>query len=238
MTIEQPIEQQSTDYHPIIIRSFVDMQDYLTTWQAMQVFTQNRTIDTPDEIWLLQHSAVYTQGQAGRDEHVLKTTSIPIIQSDRGGQVTYHGPGQLVAYILFDLQRHKLGIRSLVRQLELCIIQLLQYYGIESTNKTDAPGVYVQQQKIASIGLRVKRGCTYHGIAINVNMDLTPFSWINPCGFQGLEMTQLADFIPTISVQEVELKLIEILRKQFCSDSFGSDTKRLDNVQTPINNNE
>lgn len=203
----------------MVIRSLVNLQDYLTTWQAMQTFTQNRTTDTPDEIWILEHKAVYTQGQAGRDEHILQTTPIPIIHTDRGGQVTYHGPGQLIAYVMFDLQRRKLGIRSLVRQLEVCIIQLLQYYGIDSASKSDAPGVYIQQQKIASIGLRVKRGCTYHGIALNVNMDLTPFSLINPCGFQGLEMTQLATYIPTISVQEVAVKLTEILRKQFCTIS-------------------
>lgn len=201
----------------MMIHRLNGLQDYLSTWKTMQTFTQNRTKDTPDEIWLLQHKEVYTQGQAGRDEHMLQSSTIPIVHTDRGGQITYHGPGQLIVYVMLDLHRRKIGIRSLVRQLEICIIELLQYYGIESTHKIEAPGVYVQQQKIASIGLRVKRGCTYHGIALNVNMDLAPFSLINPCGFQGLEMTQIAAYIPTITIQEVELELIAILRRQFCA---------------------
>lgn len=184
------------------------IQPYQDVWEQMKQFTMARTEHTEDELWLLEHPPVYTQGQAGKAEHVLNPHTIPIVQSDRGGQVTYHGPGQLVAYVLMDLRRRNLGIRTLVTRLENILISVLSKYQITGHNKCDAPGVYVNQKKIASIGLRVKNGCTYHGIALNVNMDLTPFLGINPCGFARLEMTQLSHFSPLIQVNEVMQHLI------------------------------
>lgn len=172
--------------------------DYQTTWQAMQAFTNGRDADTPDELWLLEHPPVFTQGQAGKPEHVLRRGDIPIVAIDRGGQVTYHGPGQLVCYLLFDLARKKLGVRELVRRLEQSIIELLGEFDIAAYGKVDAPGVYVRREdgeaKIASIGLRIRHGRCFHGLALNVDMDLQPFSWINPCGYAGLAVTQLSDF--------------------------------------------
>ncbi len=172
--------------------------EYQPTWHAMQSFTAARDETTPDELWLLEHPPVYTQGQAGKPEHVLDPGDIPIVQIDRGGQVTYHGPGQLVAYLLFDLKRHQLGVRDLVRKMEQSVIDLLADYGIESYGKVDAPGVYVQREgmeaKIAALGLRIRNGRSYHGLSLNVNMNLEPFSRINPCGYANLQVTQLADF--------------------------------------------
>ena len=174
------------------------LAEYVPTWQAMQDFTAARNVATPDELWLLEHPPVYTQGQAGKPEHVLNPGAIPIVQIDRGGQVTYHGPGQLVAYLLLDLKRRKLGVRDLVRRMEQSVIDLLADYGIESYGKVDAPGVYVLRDgveaKIAALGLRIRNGYSYHGLSLNVNMDLEPFSRINPCGYAGLSVTQLADF--------------------------------------------
>ena len=178
----------------------------------MKCFTTQRLPDTPDEIWLLEHFPVYTQGQAGKAEHILNPNTIPIVQTDRGGQVTYHGPGQLIAYFLVNIQKRNIGIRTFVCQLEQALITLLKQFGIEGLTRCGAPGVYVDEKKIASIGLRVKNGCTYHGIALNVSMDLRPFHGINPCGYAQLEMTQMANFIPEISVERVkkqfELELI------------------------------
>lgn len=188
---------------------------YLPVWEAMKEFTAKRNKETPDECWFLEHASVYTQGIAGKAEHVLNNSEIPIVQSDRGGQVTYHGPGQLVVYVLFDLHRLALGIRNLVTRLEQILIQLLAEYGIEATNRCKAPGVYVGEKKIASLGLRVKNGCTYHGIALNVNMDLSPFNGINPCGFTNLEMTQLSHFVPNITLEEVQKTLKKILIEVF-----------------------
>lgn len=185
------------------------IQEYLPVWKDMKQFTATRNSTTPDEIWCLEHYPVYTQGQAGKPEHILNTTTIPIIQSDRGGQVTYHGTGQLIVYTLLDIQRQKLGVRTLVSQLEAILISLLKDYRIEANIQCGAPGVYVQHKKIASIGLRVKNGCTYHGIALNVAMDLTPFLNINPCGYQKLEMTQIVDFVPEISMDEVTMQFIQ-----------------------------
>lgn len=175
--------------------------DYLPTFEAMQTFTTGRDSSTPDELWLLEHPPVFTQGLAGKPEHILQTSDIPIVQIDRGGQVTYHGPGQLVAYLLLDLRRHKLGVRDLVRMLENSVIEVLAEDGITAYGKVDAPGVYVQlknelgeyEAKIASLGLRIKNGCCYHGLALNVSMDLAPFSLINPCGYQGLQVTRMVD---------------------------------------------
>ncbi|WP_156812484.1 lipoyl(octanoyl) transferase LipB [Legionella tunisiensis] len=176
------------------------LQPYLTVWDKMKSFTSMRNESTIDELWLLEHLAVYTQGQAGKAEHILNPNDIPIVQSDRGGQVTYHGPGQLVAYVLMDIRRRHLGIRTLVSQLEQVLINLLANYHIAGTIRCGAPGVYVEDKKIASIGLRVKNGCTYHGISLNVAMDLAPFQNINPCGFAKLKMAQISDYVPEVSV--------------------------------------
>ncbi len=178
-------------------------QPYQAVWDAMKHFTAHRDPSTADELWLLEHEPVYTQGQAGKAEHIRMPSSIPLVQSDRGGQVTYHGPGQLIAYILMDLRRSSLTIGSLVRQLEQVIIQILGDFSVSAHTQSGAPGVYVDNKKIASIGLRVKQGCTYHGIAFNVAMDLQPFANINPCGNPQLLMTQLCDFVPEITVLDV-----------------------------------
>ncbi|MBB5193044.1 lipoyl(octanoyl) transferase [Silvimonas terrae] len=174
------------------------LQAYEPTWHAMQDFTDARTADTQDELWLLEHPPVYTLGQAGKPEHILQQTDIPIVKIDRGGQVTYHGPGQLIAYTLLDLRRNKLGVRELVRKLEQSVINLLADFDIEAYGKIDAPGVYVQDElgeaKIAALGLRIRNGCAFHGLSFNVGMDLTPFGWINPCGYAGLRVAQLNDY--------------------------------------------
>ena len=171
--------------------------DYAGTWRAMQDFTAARTESTRDEIWLTEHPPIYTLGLAGRREHLLRDTGIPTLQVDRGGQVTYHGPGQLVAYTLVDLRRQRYGIRDMVRRLETAVVEWLDSLGIAAYGKASAPGVYVRRDgveaKIAALGLKVRRGCTYHGVAVNVAMDLTPFADIDPCGFPGLAVTQLAD---------------------------------------------
>lgn len=176
----------------VMIR-WLGRKDYLTSWEAMRQFTDQRTDQTLDEIWLLEHDPVFTQGQNGKAEHVLNPGDIPVIQTDRGGQVTYHGPGQLMVYCLIDIKRKKLTIRQLVSSLEQTIIHFLAHYQISAYAKPDAPGVYIDKSKICSIGLRVRRGCSYHGIAFNVDMDLSPFARINPCGFAKLAMTQLKD---------------------------------------------
>lgn len=166
---------------------------YQTTWDAMRAFTDQRTAETPDEVWMLEHHPVFTQGQAGKAEHVLNPGEIPVVQADRGGQVTYHGPGQLVAYLLVDLERRHWGVRNLVDAIEQALIALLAAYGIRAEARPDAPGVYVAGAKIASLGLRVRRGCSYHGLALNLDMDLEPFSRINPCGLVGQPMTRMKD---------------------------------------------
>ncbi len=168
------------------------MREYVRVWRAMRDFTDQRVADTPDELWLLEHPAVFTLGQAGRTEHILDPGDIPVIKVDRGGQVTFHGPGQVVAYLLLDLRASGLGIKRLVHLLEQAVVALLAGYGILSNSRPDAPGVYVEGAKIASLGLRVRRGCSFHGLALNVDMDLEPFSRINPCGYPGLAVTQIA----------------------------------------------
>jgi len=191
------------------------LQNYTDVWQNMRDFTIDRDENSEDELWLLEHYPVYTQGQAGKAEHILNPTSIPVVQSDRGGQVTYHGPGQLVAYILMDINRRNLGVRTLVTQLEHILIKVLQTYDINANIVCGAPGVYVDTKKIASIGLRVKNGRTYHGIALNVAMDLKPFLGINPCGFAKMEMTQIGDFQPTIKLEQVQHQFIQDFLNQF-----------------------
>ncbi len=186
---------------PDLIVKQLGQVDYLPTFEAMQAFTSQRGASTPDELWLLEHPPVFTQGLAGKPEHILSQSAIPIVQIDRGGQVTYHGPGQLIAYLLLDLRRHKLGVRDLVRLLENSVIAVLADEGITAYGKVDAPGVYVMlhregfdfEAKIASLGLRIKNGCCYHGLALNVSMDLAPFQQINPCGYQGLQVTRMLD---------------------------------------------
>lgn len=179
------------------------LQPYLPVWRAMQRFTDERGPDAPDEIWLLEHEPVFTQGQAGKPEHLLLPGDIPVVQVDRGGQVTYHGPGQLVAYLLLDVRRSGLGVRELVSCMEQVLIELLAGHGIEAHARPDAPGVYVGAAKIASLGLRIRRGCSFHGLALNVDMDLEPFRRINPCGHAGLAMTQLRDLAGPVDFAEV-----------------------------------
>ncbi len=205
----------------IVVRS-LGLEPYAKTWEAMKRFTHERDENTPDEVWFLQHEPVYTQGQAGKPEHILNAQNIPIIQSDRGGQVTYHGPGQLVVYVLMDLKRRKLGVRTLVCLLEKMLIKILLDLGISAATKTGAPGVYVNHQKIASIGLRVRKGCTYHGIAFNINMDLTPFLGINPCGFEALAMTQLHDHTPHISLQQIEAMFKNYFVDHFEQEAYAT----------------
>lgn len=165
-------------------------QDYESVWHAMQQYTDTRNGASPDELWIVEHPPVFTQGQAGKSEHILNAGDIPVIQVDRGGQVTYHGPGQLVVYPLLDIKRSKLGVRQLVTHIEQSIIDMLAKYDIQAYAKADAPGVYVNERKIASLGLRIRKGCSFHGLALNVDMDLAPFRRINPCGYAGLEMVQ------------------------------------------------
>jgi len=176
----------------LTVRDF-GLVDYASTWRQMQNFTDTRTALTPDELWLLQHPPVFTLGRNGKSEHLRDTGDIPVLQVDRGGQVTYHGPGQLVAYPLLDLKRRRLGIQSLVRLLEQSVIDLLADYAIHGGRRDKAPGVYVDDRKIAALGLRVRRGSCYHGLSLNVNVDLAPFARINPCGYPGLEVTRLSD---------------------------------------------
>ena len=189
--------------------------DYATTWRAMQEFTAARTPATPDEIWLTEHPPIYTLGLAGRREHLLRDNGIPTLKVDRGGQITYHGPGQLVAYLLFDLKRRGTGIRALVRAIEASVVEWLDSMGISAYGKPSAPGVYVRvagmEAKIAALGLKVRNGCTYHGLALNVAMNLAPFADIDPCGYKGLAVTQLADLGVVRTVDEAGRELAPLL---------------------------
>ncbi len=189
------------------------LADYETVWHAMQDFTDQRDESTVDELWLVQHPPVFTQGQAGKAEHVLAPGDIPIIQIDRGGQVTYHGPGQIVAYPLVDIRRMSVGVREFVRCIEQSIIQVLKQYGVEGERRKGAPGVYVNGEKIASVGLRVRKGRSFHGLAFNIDMDLEPFQRINPCGYEGLVVTHLQAFSPVV-FSEAEDRLVESIASQ------------------------
>ncbi|MGV8862128.1 MAG: lipoyl(octanoyl) transferase LipB [Pseudomonas sp.] len=180
---------------------------YEPAWHAMQRFTDERARDVGDEVWLVQHPPVFTQGQSGKAEHLLLPGDIPVVQVDRGGQVTYHGPGQLVAYLMLDVRRLGFGVRELVTRIERSLIALLASYGVTAVAKADAPGVYVDGAKIASLGLRIRNGCSFHGLALNVDMDLEPFRRINPCGYAGLAMTQLRDHAGPIEFAEVSARL-------------------------------
>jgi lipoyl(octanoyl) transferase len=184
--------------------------DYEPVWRAMQSFTDSRDEQATDELWLVQHPPVFTQGQAGKAEHVLAPGNIPVIQVDRGGQVTYHGPGQIVAYPLVDIRRKGIGVKEFVHRIEEAIIDVLSDYGVMGARIEGAPGIYVDGAKIASLGLRVRRGCTFHGLAFNVDMDLEPFERINPCGFAGLQVTQLAALVP-VEWTQVEARLVDRL---------------------------
>jgi len=193
-----------------IIRQ-LDRQDYQTTWQAMQQFTLTRDRDTADEIWVTEHPPVYTLGLNGKPEHLFNTGAIPVINSDRGGQVTYHGPGQLIVYTLLDIKRLNLNIRQLVTVLEQAMIGTLAEFGITANARADAPGVYVDEKKIGSIGLRIKKNCSYHGLSLNNQMDLQPFNNINPCGYPGLQVTQLADLGVNLSNAELAKYLVHAI---------------------------
>ena len=177
--------------------------DYLPVWRDMQCFTEQRESNTPDQLWMLQHAPVFTLGMNGKREHILAPGDIPVVNIDRGGQVTYHGPGQLVVYVLLDLRRLGIGVRALVDALEQSVIEWLRLQGVSAEARAEAPGVYVDGAKLAALGLRVKRGCSYHGLALNVDMDLEPFTRINPCGFTGLEVTQLKELGIDLDVEQV-----------------------------------
>lgn len=196
---------------PDLIVRRLGEQPYQETWDAMKQFTADRDGATADEIWCLEHPRVFTQGQAGKAEHLLFPGDIPVIKVDRGGQVTYHGPGQLVVYLMLDLPRKKMGVRSLVDTIEQGIVGTLGDLGVEAAARPDAPGVYVGDAKIASLGLRVRRGCSFHGLALNVAMDMEPFSRINPCGYAGMAMCQVTDFVPGKTVSDLETLLVRHL---------------------------
>ncbi len=196
-----------------MIRRSLGLVAYEPTWRAMQAFTQSRGPGTEDQAWLVEHPPVYTLGLAGRREHVIAPGEIPVVATDRGGQVTYHGPGQAVVYVLLDLRRRGLGVKDLVRRLEQGAIDLLAEYGIEGERRAGMPGVYVKGAKIAAIGLRIARGCSYHGIALNADLDLEPFGRIDPCGYPGLASTRLADLGARDSIHAVQQRLAERLEK-------------------------
>lgn len=197
---------------PLQVRT-LGVVEYPPTWEAMRRFTDERDAATADEIWLLQHPPVYTLGQAGKPEHLLRDGGIPLVRIDRGGQITYHGEGQLVVYLLIDLARRKLRVRELVTLMEQALIDCLAEYGVVAERRNAAPGVYVSDAKIAALGLRIRNGCSYHGLSLNVDMDLTPFTWINPCGYEGLKTTQLADFGVAVSVDTAGEKLLAHLMR-------------------------
>ena len=197
----------------IVVRR-MGLVEYLPAFEAMQQFTSRRIGTTPDEFWLLQHFPVYTYGLAGRAEHLPLKPEIPVLKVDRGGQVTYHGPGQLVLYLLIDLKRRKIGVRELVTKMEDSVIELLGHCNVEAESRRDAPGVYVEGKKIASLGLRVRKGCCYHGLALNVDMDLSPFSMIDPCGYRGLEVTSARKLGIEKSVEELGDELSPILENK------------------------
>jgi lipoyl(octanoyl) transferase len=197
----------------LIVRH-LGLRDYETVWREMQHFTDTRTADTADEIWLLEHPPVFTLGLNGKPEHILDPGDIPVVKCDRGGQVTYHGPGQLIAYLLLDLRRHELGVKALVSKIEQAIIDLLAEHQIHGQRREGAPGIYVDCAKIAALGLRIRKGCSYHGLSLNVDMDLKPFSRINPCGFEGLATDQLRHHVPGLDRQIVAASLVRQLKQQ------------------------
>lgn len=199
---------------------YLGLKDYVEVWHEMQRFTDARDESTEDELWFVQHPAVYTLGKNARSEHLIDPRDIPVIDVDRGGQVTYHAPGQLIVYVLLDLQRRKIGVRTLVSVLERSVIELLAMYGVQSVARKDAPGVYVEQAKIAALGLRVRRGRSFHGLALNVDMDLEPYDRINPCGYEGLEVTQLSNLVESTDMNLLTEQLLAIIHRQL--DDSGS----------------
>jgi lipoyl(octanoyl) transferase len=208
------------DASPWVVRR-LGRTDCAAVWRAMQDFTTSRSQSTADELWLTEHEPVYTLGLAGRREHLLRDNGIPVLEIDRGGQVTYHGPGQLVVYVLFDLKRAALSIRAMVRRIEDGVIEWLSSFGISAYGKPSAPGVYVRtapEAKIAALGLRVRRGCTYHGVAVNIAMDLSPFADIDPCGYPGLAVTQLADFGIVRSIDQAGAELAPIIARRIAQE--------------------
>jgi lipoyl(octanoyl) transferase len=207
----------------LTVRS-LGLVDYLPTWRAMQHFTQTRDENSLDEIWCLQHLPVYTQGQAGKEEHVLNAGNIPLVVVDRGGQVTYHGPGQLVIYTLVNLQRKQLGVRDFVTQLEQTLVDTLRDYGVNAHSKIKAPGVYVEGAKIASIGLRVRKGCTFHGISLNVDMDLEPFTGINPCGYAGLSVVDMKALGKSVAIDVVQQTVVKHLASRLAYTTLTFST--------------
>ena len=188
--------------------------DYEPTFQAMQAFTASRSSETPDELWIVEHPPVYTLGQAGKPEHILRDVGIPVVKIDRGGQVTYHGPGQVVIYLLLDLPRRKIKVRELVTAIEQAVIDLLAEHGISAERRDGAPGVYVGEAKVAALGLRIRNGCSYHGVSLNVDMDLTPFAAINPCGYAGLKVVQTKDLNVPLTVFDAGEQLSQHLLQQ------------------------
>lgn len=208
----------------ILTIRWLGRKDYQPCWTAMQEFTQSRNEETADEVWLLEHTPVFTQGQNGKPEHVLNPGDIPVVQTDRGGQVTYHGPGQLMVYTLIDLRRKKINVRELVTLLEQSVIDLLAEYNIPAAAKAEAPGVYVDHKKICSIGLRIRKGCSYHGIAFNVALDLEPFSRINPCGFAQLQMAQFSELGGLQTTQETGRALVKYLMKNLRYTGLNDQT--------------
>ena len=211
MTENGEWEVESGKHASLPIIHTLGLVEYQPAWEAMKDFTIGRTVATRDEIWLLQHPPVYTQGLAGKPEHLLHSTNIPVVKIDRGGQITYHGPGQTVAYLLLDLRRWKIGVRELVRLMEQAVIDLLGEFGVAAQGREDAPGVYVDEAKIASLGLKIKHGCCYHGLALNVDMDLSPFANINPCGHAGLRVTQCCELGITAGIGELQAQLAQNL---------------------------
>ncbi len=199
---------------PKLVIKTLGRQPYEPVWRAMQKFTNERDKETPDEIWLLEHDPVYTQGQNGKPEHIYNPGEIPVIQVDRGGQITYHGPGQLIAYVLVDLRRLSIGVRNLVTAIEKATIALLGEHNVAASARADAPGVYIEEKKIASLGLRVRRGCSYHGLSFNINMDLTPYKGINPCGLDNITMTQLVNFTQPYQVEDIQHQWIDCFKRQ------------------------
>ena len=199
---------------PLVVRHLPQLE-YEEAWRDMRSFCDTRTSDTADEIWMLQHSPVYTFGQAGRQEHLLRDNGIPVVRSDRGGQITYHGPGQIVSYLLIDLRRRRIGARFLVRAMQDALVLLLEEFGVSAEGDGNAPGVYVNGAKIAAVGLRIRHGCSYHGLSFNVDMDLSPFADINPCGYAGMPVTQLSDLVntPTPPLPEIQNALARRLKE-------------------------
>jgi lipoyl(octanoyl) transferase len=199
--------------HGTLVVRHLGLRPYAETWQAMRDYTGRRDAASPDQLWLLEHPPVFTLGQAGKPEHLINPGAIPVVKTDRGGQVTYHGPGQLIAYLLLDLRRAGLGVRGLVNLLEQAVIAMLAADGIEAATRPNAPGVYVKEAKIASIGLRVRQGCSYHGLSLNIAMDLAPFDRINPCGYPGLRVTQLSELVTDATLSKAQRELPQHLAK-------------------------